>query len=162
MAALGNQFVRPGHLVALDAGGILKFQYNPEEVTERNSATWANISIHGMTNPRLQYTSGSGRTISFTLKMYHDDDYGWSPGRRIRWLNSLTYPDTGGGMPSRPPSRVSFTLGQDYRGVTCVMLDVEAVSTKFDRENFISYAEVSLSLLEIQPKAIDFNKVRNG
>ncbi len=65
-------------------------------------------------------------------------------------------------MPTRPPTRVSFSLGTDYRGVTCIVTDVDVTATKFDRNNDITYAVVSLNLLEITARAIGYSQVRNG
>lgn len=160
MPLIGNQKIQPGFLLAKDAGGMIKFQYNPEDVTERHAARWANISIHGLTNPRLQYTSGDGRTLTFTLKFYHADESGKTPGDNVKWLSSLVYPDTGAGMPTRPPTRVIFSLGPDYQGVTCIVTSVDIVASKFDQNNAIRYAEVTLNLLEIYSKAIGFADVR--
>lgn len=159
---LGHQTLKPGFLAALDTGGVLQFQYNPEEVQERDSAEWANISIHGLTNPRLQYVSGEGRTITFTLKLYHRGSNGKTPGQQIKWLRSLVYPNTAGGMPTRPPTRVAFSLGSDYRGVTCIVLDVSTNASMFDINNNVSYAEVTLTLLEINAKAIGYADVRGS
>lgn len=149
----------PGFLMCLDVGGVLKFQYNPEDVTEKETANWVNVSIHGMHNPRLQYSSGEGRTISFTLKMYKNYN-GQSVGDRVRWLRSLVYPNTGAGYPLRPPTRVAFNLGSDYRGVICVVTDVSINVSKFDSVNDMDYAEVQISLLEISSRAIGYSDVR--
>jgi hypothetical protein len=159
MTQISNQQVTSGVLNFLDRGGHQEFQYNPESIEERESARWANIAIQGMHNPRLQYSSGDGRTITFTLKMYHVDKSGRTPGDRINELRSLVYPDTKAGMPGRPPTRVALVLGPDYPGVNCIVTEVQVKSDKFDRTNAIRYSEVTLTLLQIESHAIDYSEV---
>lgn len=148
-----------GALAAVDAGGRLSFQHNPESIEDRTVARWANIAIAGVHHPRLQYVSGEGRTISFTLKLYHSHN-GQTPGQALSWLRSLCYPDLGGGIPTRPPTRVMLHLGPDYAGVLGVMTEVVGNSSMFDRELNITYLEASLTLVEFAIKAVGFSEVR--
>lgn len=158
---LGQQNPSQGSLSALDVSGDVSFQYNPEEIQEREVARWANISIQGMHNPRLQYTSGEGRTLTFTLKMYGNDASGKTPGERIRMLRSFVYPDTSAGLPGRPPTRVALSMGSDYRSVIGVIMDVSVSATMFTKNaDLIHYAEVTVTMLEIATKAISYSEVR--
>ncbi len=53
--------------VGLDPEILVQFQYNPAQLTDKRSVSYASMSAPGLFMPVRQYTQGGDRTLSFTV-----------------------------------------------------------------------------------------------
>lgn len=83
------QVVR-GFLASFDVSPALlvEFQYNPQDISDKRSVTYASKTAPGMVMPTRQYTSGGDRTLSFRI-----DIDGRYSGQRPPELNIAIEPD---------------------------------------------------------------------
>lgn len=157
-----------GVILDKDTSERLIFQYNPEEITETNRAVWSNLTIHGIHHPRLQYTSGEGRVISFTLRLFGADEVNSAQTRDVKgkvdFLRSLLYPDvTSQSLPSRAPNLTVLSFGRLYRGIQGVLTHVNPTyHNMFTADLNPLYADVDIELVEFHVKAVDYREVRAG
>jgi len=59
-----------GYLVDADTGERLEFQYNPNNISDEKSTSYAAIKIPGMSHPRYQYVAGEPRRIVFKIEFF--------------------------------------------------------------------------------------------
>ena len=129
------------------------------------SAIWAGLQVHGTHHPQFQYAHGDGRTLKFSLKLFHTDQRDKKTVKqKCDWIRSCTYPDTSaGGIPHRAPHKFLFNLGNLFRGFPCI---VTSVNIRYDKTFSVDidplYAEIDIELKEFRMKAIGFQEVRGG
>ena len=58
-------------LVDTESAARITFDINPESFEDSKDTEFAEIPIPGMSHPRLQFTNGSTRTVSFTLFIHY-------------------------------------------------------------------------------------------
>lgn len=124
----GNPFkglkkITKGFIIDEVTKEVLKFQYNPEQLSISKTPQWASIAIPGMSNPKYQFAGGGDKKISFTLDFYIDHKMSKKHiAQALDFLESLTYPDYGkdrGTNFLRGAHPVLFTFGQyivNFRG----------------------------------------------
>lgn len=154
-----------GNLVDMQTGEKLFFQFNPEKIGDDQGANWAAQRIHGVHHPYFQYSSGTGRTLKFQLKFYHQDvKDGKNVKQKCDWLRSTVYPDTAaGGVPHRPPHRFLLNLGSLFRGMPCIITSVSVNYDKVFSPSIVPlYAEVDLEVQEFRTRAVGYAEVRGG
>ena len=144
-------------LVDIETGETLDFQYNPSEITDEKSTTYASIKIPGMSHPRYQYISGEPRRISFKIQLFK------GPVREnVAWLRSLLYPEHSGAMLKNAPHQVLLVFGDLYPDLVCIVKQVKArFFQMFDRDTLLPQrAEVDLVLEEFVEKSVNCKEVR--
>lgn len=144
-------------LVDIETGDYLDFQYNPHEITDDKSTSFATIKIPGMSHPRYQFVAGEARKLNFKLQFFK------GPVREnVAWLQSLLYPEHAGTMLKNAPHKVLLIFGDLYPGVTCVVRQVKArFFNLFDRDSLLpQQAEVDLSLEEYIDESVNYAEVR--
>ena len=104
------------HLVDVETGQRLEFQYNPNDIVDEKSTAYAAIKIPGLSHPRYQYVAGEPRKITFQLRFFK------GPVKEsVDWLRSLLYPEHAGTTLANAPHKVLFLFGDLYPGVLCVV-----------------------------------------
>ena len=144
------------YIVDVETGDYLDFQYNPNDIVDDKSTSYASIKIPGMSHPRYQYVSGEPRKISFKVMFFK------GPVKKsVEWLRSLLYPEHAGTMLKNAPHRVLFCFGDLYPGVLCIVRQVKSrFFHMFDRESLLpQHAEVDLVLEEFVDESVDYSEV---
>ncbi len=147
-----------GYLVDADTGDRLEFQYNPNNISDEKSTSYATIKVPGMSHPRYQYVAGEPRRIVFKIELFKD-----SVKQKVDWLRSLQYPEHAGSMLKNAPHRVILIFGDLYPGVTCIVRSVKArYFGLFDQTNLAPQrAEVDITLEEFVDQSVNGSEVRS-
>ena len=169
-----------GFLVSVDLNPelLVEFQYNPDELSDRRSVTYASLNAPGALAPVRQYTAGGDRTISFTVTVdgvdaanapgrgiARDDDGGIGPElakyrafvhpQTSRWPEAAERPDGFTGLYEdaqdvfAAPPVARFGFGD--RVVDCVVTEVSVTEQLFTRTLAPLRASVQVSLVELPP-----------
>lgn len=138
------------YLVDVDTGERLEFQYNPNEIVDEKSTAYASIKVPGMSHPRYQFVAGEARRISFKIELFRGP-----VKERVKWLQSLQYPEHDGTMLKNAPHRALFIFGDLFPGVICIVPSVKArFFHSFDQATLAPQrAEVDITLEEIVEKS---------
>lgn len=146
-----------GYLVDVVTRELLKFQYNPDDVTDDKSTDYAAIKVPGMSHPRYQFVSGEARKIEFRLVLFKG-----KVKEKVAWLQSLLYPQHEKTILKSAPHKVLFFLGDLYPGVLCIVRQVRVhYFHMFDKDNLLpQHAEVELSLEEVVTRSVNYSEVR--
>lgn len=152
-----------------------EFQYNPTEVSDRRSATWASITAPGLLMPARQYVQGGDRTLSFTVRLNGMAD---GPGTieqapdgsilpELNKYRAFVYPgtyrqgrswrDAGASFVSlytdqerfAAPPECLFHLG--HRVISCVVTEVNINELAFNGDLAPLRADVAVTLVELVP-----------
>ena len=145
------------HLVDVETGQRLEFQYNPNDIVDEKSTAYAAIKIPGLSHPRYQYVAGEPRKIIFQMRFFK------GPVKEsVDWLRSLLYPEHAGTMLESAPHRVLFLFGDLYPGVLCVVRQVKVrFFHMFDRDSLRpQHAEVDVVLEEYVDESVGYREVR--
>jgi len=145
------------YLVDVDTGERLEFQYNPNEISDEKSTAYAAIKVPGMSHPRYQFVAGEARKISFKVEFFKGP-----VKERVRWLQSLQYPEHDGTMLKNAPHRVLFIFGDLFPGVVCIVPSVKArFFHLFDQSTLAPQrAEVDVTLEEYVEQSKEPNEAR--
>ena len=147
-----------GALVDTESAERITFDINPDSFTDSKSNDFAEIPIPGMSHPRLQFTNGSTRTLSFTLYLHYGatDDV----PKAIRLLQSWLYPEYDSGHLKKAPSRLLLIFGDTWPDEQWVMQSCNITRKLFDKELNCTFAEASVELAEYIEQSRDANEVR--
>ena len=173
-----------GYLVSVgvDPPVEVHFQYNPEEINDRRSVSYATLNAPGALAPVRQYTAGGDRTISFSVTIdglladgspgppiARDDEGGIGPElakyrafvypRTARWEDAATEASGFTGLYAgseevfaAPPTCL---FGFGHRVVECVVTEVSVTEKLFTARLAPLRATVQVSLAELSPYAVD-------
>ena len=133
--------VEKGYLKNESTGGIKKFIYNPELVSEGRSVNFTTISAPGCSYPKFQYVNGGEKTISLSLFLNGDNTSSY-----IDFLEGLLPPKQTGGSFS-PPPLVLFAFGQTI--CRCILTNLSVDKTEFTSDLKVKQAIANLSLTEV-------------
>jgi hypothetical protein len=151
------------------------FQYNPTEVSDRRSATWASVNAPGLLMPVRQYVQGGDRTLSFTVRLNGMAD---GPGRieqapdgsilpELNKYRAFVYPgryrqgtswrDAGASFVGlytdqqrfAAPPECLFHLGR--RIISCAVTEVSISEVAFNADLAPLRADVAVTLVELVP-----------
>ena len=138
-----------GALVDTESAARITFDINPDSFEDSKNTEFAEIQIPGMSHPRLQFTNGSTRTVSFTVYLHYGatDDV----PKAIRTLQAWLYPEYNGGHLKKAPSRPDEQW---------VMRTCNITRQRFDKELNCTFAEASIELAEYIDQSRDANEVR--
>ena len=146
-----------GFLIDIENRERLEFQFNPSEIGDDKSASYADIAIPGISHPRHQYISGGGRRVTFKLSFFKGD-----VKKQVAWLQSIMYPEHSGTTLKSPPHRVIFIFGELYSEIVCIVRNVKVrYFSLFDRESLSpQQAEVDITLEEWIDESVNYNTIR--
>lgn len=137
------------------------FDY-PEEISEENSPNYASENIIGRATPIHQFISGGERTTTFSLNIFWNENK-YEVERKISWLKSFTYPETGkSGDESGAPHPVILLMGELYRNTVYIVRRVSIRRhSKFDYSSGLPcFATVDIELIEHRKMNVNYSSVR--
>jgi hypothetical protein len=165
--------------VGLDPEILVEFQYNPAQLSDKRSISYATLNAPGMLMPVRQYTAGGDRTVSFSvlvdglfdgpaddeIDIATDDRGGIGPElakyrafmypRTGRWKEAAGAPDgftslyAGQETVFAAPPRCRFGFGD--RLMDCVVTDVTVTERMFTPQLDPIRADVAVTLAELTP-----------
>jgi len=151
------------------------FQYNPTEVSDRRSATWASVTAPGLLMPVRQYVQGGDRTLSFTVRINgladgpapieRSEDGGIMP--ELNKYRAFVYPgtyrqgmswrDAGASFVSLYADQQRFAappaclFGLGGRVISCAVTEVNVNEVTFNAKLAPLRADVAVTLVELVP-----------
>jgi hypothetical protein len=161
-----------GFLDAPSQGILIEFQYNPDNITDWRSVTYATLNAPGRIVPVRQYTQGGDRELSFKINV--DSTFRGPVAIAVGVEGSITpelnkyralmYPETPDWHTARysflrlfnqmqqfvPPPLCRFGRGSGEI-IDCVVTRIIIKETRFNRLMEPVRAEVTVSLFEISP-----------
>ncbi len=161
--------------VGLDPEILVRFQFNPGQITDRRAVSYATVNAPGGLMPQLHYTQGGERTLSFNVRIdglfsgpaeesvpiARGDDGSIVP--ELNKYRAFLYPETEDWEEAQASFVPIYTdlqhfrspptcrLGLGERVIPCVVTDVSITETLFNSELEPIRAEVSVSLAERPP-----------
>ncbi len=157
--------------VGLTPGIRVQFQYNPTELTDKRSVSYATLNAPGLLMPVRQYSQGGDRTLSFKVRVdgltdgpvaiERSDDGGIGP--ELNKYRAFLYPQTEqwqqAGASFAPlfadaqqfASPPSCRFGMGERVIDCVVTDVSITETALTPNLTPLRADVSVTLVELIP-----------
>lgn len=149
-----------GALVDIESASRITFDINPDSFDDSKNTEFAEIPIPGMSHPRLQFTNGSTRTLSFTIYLHYGaaDDV----PKAIQMLQSWLYPEYDSGHLKKAPSRLLLVFGDTWPDEQWVMKTCNVTRQRFDKELNCTFAEVSIELIEFIEKSRDAQDLRRN
>ncbi len=147
-----------GALIDTESAARITFDLNPDSFVDNKSTEFAEIAIPGMSHPRLQFTNGSSRTLSFIIYLHYGATI-YVP-TAIRTLQSWLYPDYDGGHIKKPPSRLLLVFGDTWPDEQWVMRACNVKRQRFNKELACTFAEVAIELVEYIEKSRSADEVR--
>ena len=147
-----------GALVDTDNADRVTFDINPESIQDDKSNELAEVAIPGMSHPRLQFSNGATRTLSFTLFLHYGatDDV----PKAIHMLQSWLYPEYENGRMKKAPSKLLLIFGDTWPDEQWLLRSCSVNRQRFDKELNCTFAEVSLELVEYIDKSISREDVK--
>ena len=153
-----SQIEERGAIVEVESGKRVEFDLNPEEFDDTGDTEYASIEIPGMSNPKLQYTGGGERTLSFTAYLH----YGATEDvpSAIRQLQSWRYAEYTNGRLNNPPPLLLIVIGDTWPDEQWVLRSCPVTRKRFDKELHCIYATVELEFVQFINESIDAKDVR--
>ena len=147
-----------GALIDTESAARITFDINPETFEDSKDTEFSEISIPGMSNPRLQFANGGSRRLSFTLYIHYGvtDDV----PAAIKHLQAWLYPIYENGRLKQAPSRLLLLFGDTWPDELWVMSSCNITRKRFDKELNCIFAEASVELAEYIDNSRDANEVR--
>ena len=152
------QIENKGAIVDTDSGERVDFTLNPESFSDSKETEFAAIEIPGMSHPRLQFTNGSSRTLSFFISLHYGatDDV----PKAIRTLQAWLYPEYEGGHLKKPPAKLLLIFGDTWPDELWVMSSCNITRKNFDKELNCTFAEAAIELTEYIDQSRGADEVR--
>ena len=153
-----NATENSGALVDSETADRITFDFNPESFEDNKSTDFAEINIPGMSHPRLQFTNGSSRTLSFSVSLHYGatDDV----PKAIRMLQSWLYPEYEGGHLKKPPAKLLLIFGDTWPDELWIMSSCNITRKSFDKELNCTFAEAAIELTEYIDNSRGADEVR--
>ena len=147
-----------GALVDTESAARITFDINPDTFEDSKSNELAEIPIPGMSHPRLQFTNGSTRTLSFTVYLH----YGATEDvpKAIRTLQAWLYPEYDGGHLKKAPSSLLLVFGDTWPDEQWIMRSCNITRQRFDKELNCTFAEADIELVEYIQQSRGADEVR--
>ena len=149
-----------GAIVDVETGRRVEFDLNPEPIEDTKETEFAGIAIPGMSHPKIQFTGGGERRLSFTVVLHYGatDDV----PSKIRQLQSWQYAEYSGGRLTKGPSRLLVVFGDTWPDEQWVMTSCNVTCQRFDKKLGCIYAEVAIELLQFITDSVDAKDVRGA
>ena len=153
-----NRTEEQGGLVDTESGARVMFDFNPDSIQDEKSTEFAEVNIPGMSHPRLQFTNGGMRTLSFKIFLHYGatDDV----PRAIRMLQSWLYPEYEGERLKKAPSRLLFIFGDTWPDEQWVLRSCNINRRRFDKNLNCILADADIELVEYIEQSRDAEEFR--
>lgn len=137
----------------------LNMQFQPESTSLDRTATLAVIDVAGRADPIHQWTGGK-TSLSFDVSFYASEAGRQDATRSANWLQSLTYPDERGEVPT-----VLLIFGDLFKDYVFLVESANVKSSIFDNnpQNLLPFrTDVSLKLVvDSRNKVFNKQEIRN-
>ncbi len=135
-----------GALVDTEDASRIIFDINPDSFQDEKEVEIAEVQIPGMSHPRLQFSNGGARTVSFTLYLHRGatDDV----PSAIKLLQSWLYPEYEGNRMKKAPAKLLLVFGDTWPDEKWLMHSCNVTRQRFDKELNCTFAEVQIELVE--------------
>ncbi|MDR1020453.1 MAG: phage tail protein, partial [Synergistaceae bacterium] len=143
----------------LDDGTRLEWGFNPESFEDSDSAGFARVSIPGMSHPRIQFTGGGERTLSFVIPLHYSQ---CDVARDIRTLRAWLYGEYTGGRLVKAPHRLLVQFGGTWQGEKWLMESLDVSYKRFGKDGGPIMADASVTLVEYAETSKGIGEVRAG
>ncbi len=153
-----SQIEEHGAIVEAESGKRVEFDLNPEEFDDAGETEYAAIEIPGMSNPKLQYTGGGERNLSFTVYLHHGATE--DVPAAVRQLQSWRYAEYTNGRLNNPPPCLLIVIGDTWPDEQWVLKTCNVARKRFDKNLSCIYAEVDLGFTQFIRESIDAKDVR--
>ena len=153
-----DQIEESMRLTDLDTGVSLIFHLNPETIQDDKTTEFACIGIPGMSHPRIQYTGGGERVLSFSAHMHSGLTSDIPEGLKL--LQSWQYAEYQNGRMIKAPHRLLVVFGKTWRDEQWVLRSCSLNRKRFDKKLNCTSVEITLELVQIIEKSADFKEVR--
>jgi len=147
-----------GVLVDRGSGVRVKFDLNPEIFQDEKTTELASIGIPGMSHPKMQFTGGGERMLSFSIFLHYGAT-GDVPGA-IRTLQSWQYPEYSGGRLTKPPAKLLLVFGDTWPDEQWALRSCSVTRQRFNKDLACTFAEVAVELVQIIETSVDAREVR--
>ena len=154
---MGERTEVSGALVDLDDGTRLEWTFNPEGFSDSDSTNFAKISIPGMSHPRIQFTGGGERSLSFVLPLHYSRT---DVPKDIRILRGWLYSRYTEGKLKKAPHRLLVQFGETWQDEKWVMEACDIEYLRFDKDGKAIYAMASVRLTEYIETSRSIEEVR--
>ncbi|MDR2087586.1 MAG: hypothetical protein LBP72_10530, partial [Dysgonamonadaceae bacterium] len=141
----------------LDTGARVVFHLNPEMFQDDKTTEFASIGIPGMSHPRIQYTGGGERTLSFSAFVHSGMTEDVPAG--IRLLQSWQYAEYQNGRLIKAPHRLLIIFGDTWPDEQWVLRSCSVTRKRFDKQLNCVFAEIALEFVQIIEESVDFKEV---
>ena len=146
-------------LVNVKSGERFMFHFNPEPIQDSKENNIAEINIPGMSHPRLQFTNGGNRTLSFTA-FFHYGVEGKEVPYSVSVLQSWLYPEYDGERMTSAPPKLKLVYGETWQDQKWIMKSCRITRQRFDKELKCILAQADIELIEFVDKSIDMRDVQ--
>ena len=146
-----------GAIADTDTGARVTFDINPESFEDSKDTEFASISIPGMSHPRLQYTGGGERILSFSVLLH----YGATKDvpAAIRMLQSWLYAGYTNSRLNKGPAKLLFIFGDTWPDEQWVMTSCKVTRGRFNKNLECVFAEVAIELKQFIEESVDVKDV---
>lgn len=154
---------------------VVKFQFNPSQISDKQAVSYATLNAPGLLLPVRQYSQGGDRTISFTVRVDAlfagpadqqagitlDNDGSIEP--ELNKYRAFVYPQT----PNWQKARASFVplfvgartftipptcrFGYGDRVIDCIVTEVNITELQFNAQLAPLRADIGVTLVELSP-----------
>jgi hypothetical protein len=135
-----------GAFIDFEDGKRVDWSCNPEMFSDNDSTDFAEHSIPGMSGPKLQFSSGGTRLLSFTLRLHYAMEA--NVDAAIKTLRAWLYGDYSGGKLTAAPHHLLVSFGDSWPNEKWVMQNVEVLGRLYDKNLKTLAADVSVTLQE--------------
>lgn len=146
-------------LVNVKSGERLMFHFNPEPIQDSKENNIAEINIPGMSHPRLQFTNGGNRTLSFNA-YFHCGVNGKEVSYSSSVLQSWLYPEYDGERLTSAPPKLKLVYGETWQDQIWIMKSCRVTRLRFDKELKCIMAQADIELIEFIEKSVDMRDVQ--
>ncbi len=155
-----NRTEQQGGLVDVDTGERVMFDFNPDAIQDDKATEFAEISIPGMSHPRLQFTGGSARTLSFTVYLHYGATD--SVPDMIKRLQSWLYPEYNGEILEKAPAKLLLVFGDTWPDELWLLRSCNISRKRFDKNLECIFAEAAIELVEYIDKSRSAGELREA
>ncbi len=147
MSAPGSQLTRAIIVNEDDkSGGPIEVHFNPKELTVDKPVAWTPHPTAGVAVPKLEFTSGSAKSLSVELLLDSYERHATSVNEMVKQLEKLGTPATVDGK-WRPPL-CTFVWGDKFPQFRGVIESLQVKYTMFRRNGEPVRATVTLKIKE--------------
>jgi len=153
------------HIIDTVDNKVLTLNINPNKISEHHSPKIAEAGIPGLSHPKVQWISGGGRKLKFTIDLFYFD------GRNnvitaIDFLRSLKYPTVDAtGNYARGAHPIQLVMGNLYKNEKWFITDLDiTMEDLFDPSTLLPLkASIAIELVEyVSATNIDYKTIRNA